>query len=126
MVALSDEADAGYAITISRRLYSVPAADLHGIAFRLAGRGPYPREDILSFVFATLPCDPIPYSRLVEALPDEQRRRANRAAVNGGRKLTPFRRRQTRGPGTPTRSAGRNVLDPAVYVMPPLKEGLQW
>jgi hypothetical protein len=84
MLALSDEVDAGCAIKISGRPYSVPAADLHGVAFRLAGRGPYPREEIPSFVFATLPGDSMPYSRLVEVLPDEQRCSANRAAIRNG------------------------------------------
>jgi hypothetical protein len=69
-------------IAIRGPLLSIPAVDLHGIAFRLYdGRGLYPDEDILSFVFATLPGDSAPYCRMVEVLPDDQRCRANQVAV---------------------------------------------
>jgi hypothetical protein len=70
-------------IMIRGPLYRVPAVHLHGIAFRLYDRRElYPDEDILSFVFATLPGrDTAPNSHMVEVLSADHRDRANRAAV---------------------------------------------
>jgi hypothetical protein len=70
-------------ITISGPLYQVPAIDLHGIAFRLYdGRGLYPDEDILSFVFATIPGSAAdPGGGIVQVLPADHRNRVNRAAA---------------------------------------------
>jgi len=70
-------------ITIRGPLYQVPAIDLHGIAFRLYdGRGLYPDEDILSFVFATIPGSAVaPHSAMVEVLSADHRDRVNRAAA---------------------------------------------
>jgi hypothetical protein len=70
-------------ITIGGPLYQVPAIDLHGIAFRLYdGRGLYPDEDILSFVFATIPGSAAdPNAAMVQVLRADQRNRVNRAAA---------------------------------------------
>jgi hypothetical protein len=69
-------------ITILGPLYSIPYADLHGITFHLYdGRGFYPEEDLLSFVFATFPGDAAPYSRMVEVLPADQLARATRSTI---------------------------------------------
>jgi hypothetical protein len=69
-------------ITISGPLYSIPFAELHGISFRLYdGRGLYPEENLLSFVFATFPGDAAPFCRMVEVLPADQLARATRATI---------------------------------------------
>ena len=69
-------------ITIGGPLQSIPFVDLHGMAFRLYdGREMYPNEDVLSFVFATLPGDDAPGSHMVEVLADDLRERTNRAAI---------------------------------------------
>jgi hypothetical protein len=69
-------------VPVAGPLYSVPSVELHGIAFRLYdGRGLYPDEDVLSFVFATFAGDPVPFSRMVRLLPAEQREGATRTAV---------------------------------------------
>jgi hypothetical protein len=69
-------------ITINGAFYSIPFADLHGITFRLYdGRGLYPAEDLLSFVFATFPGDSAPFGRMVEVRPADQQARATRPTI---------------------------------------------
>jgi len=96
-VPILDEDDPGTSLGIELReagplhreimvpgpLYQVPAIDLHGIAFRLYdGRGLYPDEDILSFVFATIPgSGAAANSDMVQVLPADHRDRVNRAAA---------------------------------------------
>ena len=69
-------------VPVSGPLYAVPSAELHGIAFRLYdGRGLYPDEDVLSFVFATFPGDAPPFSRMVQVLPSDRREAATQPVV---------------------------------------------
>jgi hypothetical protein len=67
---------------VSGPLYAVPFADLHGIVIRLVDQpGLFPDEDQLSFVFATLPGDNIPYSRMVDVVAAHRLQRATRGAL---------------------------------------------